>query len=1011
MSNCEDAYTVWARALVDRFFGLHMENQRARLIITEEILNNDFPHLGGYTGFLSAVISGPGFIGFNYEGNSKFHGHAMALYKQWRLQLKSRYTSCFLLPDNAPLYLPHLAALCLAWSTGSNDQNSFAPNAFYDRLTEIIPEHGLSTSKLKEWTNLWNGLESWTKNCKFKRGRFDVEVLGNFCYVGIPLSQVFITPEKISRLPELFVVSGLADVWKPDWSNTSQIRQILLANSSLTCGAIGRMLFQQIQNENSSIGNSVIKRLLEFLQDAEFRVWYPNIYSPSTTVREQGFVATSLKVRLVLESKASPASWRCCLGLLGVDPPSNPSSEVSWLFSKVDERLGGLWLAVNKNNQSEIINAKMCNLAIEAGFSYNFLPPPERDEDLITLKLPSRRVRIFHENGWLGQRLVEEDSFPEQGGCFLLVSQKSIADLTHWLHIFKQRGGIVNDYTLQGLPAGNVLLHLSKVELAGNELIDRFPEKSIAQKSPQKVLYFRGGSQIQGTGNQNLYLPYDPPDVVLVAPQTVNLSVKGASVVEINPAAHTWSTPEGLSGYGQRQYYLDVEPEANQVRISALSNDSSWIPVVETFGIGRESTLGLNFSEAENPRFDNLGIRTNSNGIFGGIFLDSDVNVENTNLIKWNFLEHNLELGNLVNLSNFDFYSWRLMESISQVKKITAQEFRRRCERILKWWPQYAWAEARWLRALCHVEVERDNRGRIAYVYSVPAHSYLLPWKNRGRWLACIAGCPSEKVLRKLIEQCAKFSIEIYSKDRGCALLPPRWLCCSNDLSSIKTAFNNAGILLETDCNNPYPLCAIIAGWAGSLKDWKNGLNWLDGPAPEGEAEFNPRRFRIAKGEKFNCPCRLISIVDSLTNKHRWNILSHRRIDQKTTEIVPRHAFLTDEAWGKWYSMSIIASEFSKRDLNCQADLIPFPFSRNMQNLDVPATLVFPTMICRAILTTIGMPPIILKNGSEFYSSDNSRFAPDGHAPYSGACLRYENAYPKIVELIFQKLRAKMILI
>jgi hypothetical protein len=252
MSNSEDAYTVWARALLDRFFGLHMENQRARLIIDKEILDSDFPHLGGYTGFVSAVNSGPGFIGFNYEGSSKFHGHAMALYKQWRFPVKSRYRSCFSLLDDAPLYLPHLAALCLAWTIDPDDEN-LAAHAFYERLAIIIPDHGLSTSKLKDdWSKLWDGLKFWSKELNGKRGYFDVEVLGNFKYVGIPLSQVLITARKISKLPELFVSTGLADVWTPGFEEKI-VRKILIQNESRSRSALGGMLFHQIKLEKSLI--------------------------------------------------------------------------------------------------------------------------------------------------------------------------------------------------------------------------------------------------------------------------------------------------------------------------------------------------------------------------------------------------------------------------------------------------------------------------------------------------------------------------------------------------------------------------------------------------------------------------------------------------------------------------------------------------------------------------------------------------------------------------------------
>lgn len=1010
MEKNEDPYVVWSKALVDRFFGLHMENQRARLIIDKEILDSDFPHLGGYNGFVSAVNSGPGFIGQNYEG-TKFHGHAMALYKQWRFPVKSRYGSCFSLPDDAPLYLPHLAALCLAWSIDSDEEN-LAAQAFYERLAIIIPDHGLSTLKLKEWTKLWDGLKSWSNELNGKRGYFNPEALG-FRYVGIPLSQVLITARKISKLPELFFSTGLADVWKTGFEDHQYIRKILIQNESRSRSALGGMLFNQIKSEKSNIGDSVILRILEFLSQSHFRSWNPPSLINSESIntnrindQSQQSIKNSIKISLVLESHPSTSSWRCCFGILGVDPPDNSSNDDNWHLKKVDERLGGLYLAVNHSKPTEFIDAKTANKSLDTGFLITFNPNPGRDEEETTLKLAPKKIRVFHENGWLGQRLIEEDSFPEEGGCFLFVSQDSLKEFISWTQDFKSLGGCVNNYTLQGLPRGSELFHLSKIEVAGNDLIARFPEKSLAHKRSKKILYLRGGSQLHGTGNQNLYLPYDPPDVVLVAPSSVRIEVCGANFVEDTPES-AWTVPQGLNGYQQRQFRLDLQSEATHVRICALSEDPDWIPVVETFAIGRETTLGADFSNYDSIRFNKFGFRTKLKGILGGK-LDAPSSGKYINSSNWCFTDGNLDLGEEASPACINHSSWMLLESIGQVTRLTAQEFRRRCERILNWWPRYAWAEVRWLRALCHIEVERDNRGRIAYVYSVNPQAYLLPQKKCGRWLVCITGCLTQITLQDLFKQCSKSGIEVYFKDRENPFLPPRLLFTSNSLPDIKGAMEKVGIQFLVDTVNPIPLSAQLAEWAGSLADWESDILWLDGPAPQGDAHFNPYRFRVSQNEEFHCPCRLISIVDSLSKQHRWNILSHNKIDKKLLDIVPRHAFLTDDAWGKWFSMSIIASDFPDQN-DKDNPLTPIPLHSKMGFVDIPASLVFPTMLSRAILTSTGMPPKILEGGSDFYLTSDSPFLPCEIESYSGACLRYENAHPKIFKIVLEKLNAKLL--
>lgn len=995
-----DPYAGWARTLLDRFFGPHMAGQRARLVVTRKLLDEDYPHLGGCTGFLNAVLRGPAFLGAPKLGAENFHFHALYLYRCWRRKHEKRPVGCFSLPDDAPLYLPHLAALCLGWTINPDDEE-LATYAYYDRLELIMPNHGMGPPELSKWRKLWDELARWTENLDGKRGVFNVEILGQFRHVGIPLSQVLLTPTKVSNLCDLFLATGLAENWAD--ADVPFVRNVLVAYESLSRASLGGMLYREIQNEHSAIGSATIERLLEFLADPAFCEG-PGGPNPEPKPGGQNDKRTSLRVRLVLEAVDHPAGWRCRLGLLGADPPNPPRGGTGWRFYKVDDRLGGLWLATNEHSGGGPIDAREWSHALGKGLLIECQPAPGYDEESTILKIPARSVRVFHEAGWIGQRLVEEDAFPASGGCFLLVTSGLTGEIDGWIKRFKDSGGVVSNYTLEGLPLGCELLHLSGMERIDEPLANSFPERRLARTQSRSCIYLRGGSQVQGSGNQQLYLPYDPPDVILVAPTHVMLECSGATIIDDVTAGTSWKIPDGMPGLQPRQFRLEIIPDSSQVRVSAVSNDKTWIPEVVIFGVGREATLGANFAEDAHLRFNPLGIRTAGDGILGGLLDESVRYVCNTGDL-WKFQERELALGEAAMTQHADHPGWCLLESLAQNRRVTSQEFRRRCERILKWWPRYGWSEARWIRALCHVEVERDNRGRIAYVYPVPPHAYLLPWRDNGRWLAVLGGCPARAALRRLLEVAGQLDVEVFCLERRSPLLAPRWLCRAKDLIAIELALEEAGLRLATEAGNPMPACASIGGWAASLDQWESNLSWLDGPPPAKERIFNPRHFKMATDESFACPYKLISITDSLSQKHQWHMLHYN--GGWTGE--PSHAFLLDPCWGKWLSMSKIAPEFRGVDEDDEEPRTPLPFELAGCSLHVPASLVFPTMLSRALLTSSGLPPVTMANGSLHYRQATSIFMPSEKPPYEGACHCYRDVHPELARLVCTKVRAKAI--
>jgi hypothetical protein len=294
-------------------------------------------------------------------------------------------------------------------------------------------------------------------------------------------------------------------------------------------------------------------------------------------------------------------------------------------------------------------------------------------------------------------------------------------------------------------------------------------------------------------------------------------------------------------------------------------------------------------------------------------------------------------------------------------------------------------------------------------VYPVPAHAYLLPAKHSGAFVAVVAGCPTGSQLQSLVgngDEAKELGVEFWAANRERKLVPPRICACADDLENLELVLDDLGIPL---IRKPLPACEEIASWAGSIDDWRDGLRWIPGRPPETEEkrDFSPYAFRMTR-DMFHCPYRLRSMKDSQTEKHRWHVLHDSGGSEERQE---GYSFLVDPAWGKWYSTFKVFPESVGQEHSGGDPPIPVPFEPRSRSLVVPAALVFPTMLSRALVTCTGMPPRLLRQGSPHYSLDGSRFLPEREEPYAGACLRFEGVPLRIAQAVCQRVNAEPILI
>ncbi len=978
-----EPFNDWALALANYFFGPHMAGKRTRLSITEGFLNEEFGYLGGYAGFIAAVKTGPIWaITFQDTG---LHDMAMATYKMWRSNIRPKsYPD---LPNDAPPFIPFLAVLCLAW-TIEDEVVQLAGNTFYGRLELVLPGHGLDTTHLAKWLSLWEGLQEWSEAQQGNRGIWKIERLG-LAHVGIPCSQVMLTPCKVRRLPELFHFTGISMLAQHGTPAPEEIVVSLRKAESYTRNILGNSRADRIF-KGLEIGKEIIKLLCEHLANLENLTYEPEKAQFVRDHSKEGLISHA-DMRFVLEWLAGSKRWAVRFGLVGEAPSAPTYISNEWSFRKKGIKDGGFWVA--ESDGKAIDACEFCDDG-SISFTHEFRCEGDDGESTLLLKTQKRGIRIF--KNWVSKNHLSEDfSLPRAGGCYLLAVANRKEELALWVVKFTSQGGRTLEVPQKGLPSNSILYYIDNISVVNREIIDSFPERS-ASRARTSYISLIGGSRIQTTGAERIYLSYDLPTVQLECSDGLKLEAKG---VQLDPQSNDAIAPESMPGQTVKQY--ELLPEKGSMTITLYIKDRSSDQLYETisFGVNDHQLLSESSEWKANIRFDKFGQVTQEPGVIGALFDDSLVAsllpTTPASVIAEELMQGLHSVAAIPNDPRFD-----MLEALRQKRRLTGKEFKRRAEKITGDWKDYSWADLRWLRALGHVEVERDMKGRIAYVYPLKPHVYFLPWSFMGNCIGCVAGCPTRAELEHLAESSAILECKIYLADRGSGIIPPA-VFISGPAEDVQICIKDAGFQSPESMTEGN--AEQFAFWAGTLQERLDCLTWQPGNvAQQPEAIFEPYRFRMLPPNEFNCPYKLFRTADSFSPQNKWHVLNFTGSlsDQDT-----RHVFLQDSSWGKWQSIFKATEGIPERPDCPDDEYIPLPYSQQNLELFVPASARFPSILSRALLMCSGLPPRQVPC-LPYFTNRGSLFLTDCDVPYVGTCYVYRFVPVRIAQLVCEKVCA-----
>ncbi|MFC1743357.1 hypothetical protein ACFL35_05130 [Candidatus Riflebacteria bacterium] len=973
-------YYDWLGRLVDHFFGPQFNEQRVRLLLTRDILDECMTDIGGTTGFLGAIYEGPVWLGSGYRNN--LNQLVKVLFNQWQYQ-RTRPPGYPSLKNDPPPYLPYLCLLCLAWTEGKEEVK--VDHAFYDRLTKLYPAHGLNSQRLAGFLCFWKGLENWTKTIMKKQfGIFEVEQLGKMAHVGIPKSQVILTPRKVDRLNELFWYCDLF----PYMEKEGLWRKIVEGESVVT-QVLGGAIFSEIKNM-TPIGASALAIISDYLKDWDGH-FQPPISKGSgrpTLVRQIGPELSSFLLRLSLFPIENNTRWLVRFALLdeedcGLLVLRTQKGQIDLKTRQIDSRLSVLQEAKDgaEFDALPFLQDETMGQSIPGTMSDDTIGLKE-----VTLHFPKIPLRTFR---WHNQRLmVETDILPAEGAVYILVSPCTLEMFESWKYIHGVSDLNFEGIPQEGLPEGWKLFYLSNLEAMEDEARKCFPDgRERGTHRRPGLVRLVGGSRVFAGVARKTFLPYDPPDIILDAVGNVTWETNGATLVE---ETEEFPIHQEELDATNRVFNVDVDEGATVVSGDFFREGEK----IGHFRFGvQQETLDLTIHQG-NYYVCPKGHKTESPDGARGV----EVPLSSKD---WAYEEGQFPGDIPCTQYPHDEACLKFLETLALGReKITFAEFKRKAIRISSLDSRESLnlnREIIWLSNLGYLEIETDSRGRWCFVHKNPFYLYPLPWLRNGQYQVVVTGCAKmstwERLFKAIMDNDCGLEV---MKNEGCCIVPPRVLLLHQE----KYIFQK----VAHDCGASWlhsPPAFDYANWTSGLAKWATGLSWFEGSGPEPDMEYSPVQFRTVEGAKIGLgQYRLLSMQDRQTQRHRWHTIVDREYPggQGT-----RHAFAMGSAWARW-RVHVSAMHHLMKSVGLHTGPVNVPYEPNGGNLVLPRELVLPNLLARTLALCSGLVPS--RTNKKYPAFMEPICKSHGFTPgpeYTGDCWSYPQVPRQIAELVLTK--------
>ncbi|MGC6448792.1 MAG: hypothetical protein ACON5J_20355 [Rubripirellula sp.] len=982
------SYSHWNDELLKYFFGSFSSDQPVRITITEELLDAEFEKLGGYRCFRQALIEGPEWPakmtnGFGSRPNS-FSNICNGLYRQWkRTDRRHQDYQQFLYEFDGPPYFNYLCALSLAWTKevdGLRDTN------FYDRLESIYPGHSLRQS-LGELSHLWEGLEKWTQLHNGTIGWFQVEQLGRHAHVGIPKSQVILTPGKVDRTPGLFFDLALSP---EDELDEVSLRSKVLKAFGKFDFLLGKAIYDEI-DKNSELGRSALKQLLEHFEEWDGR---PPIRQQSSR-EDAGTKSNNDKENQLasivsgLEFIADLNSWHSVKVPICPDiPDGDLHLQINGTTYKSVLRAGTGTAFIDQDDETNML--RYVDVDNEKYWPLKWKNEFQGEREFVAAIVQPQKIECYD---WTpdNKTLIQQSSLPSEGSCYCLIEDSMYSHFESWCKAANVK--IESTIPQSGLGSSKIVL-IYGIRNASSKQWAMFPDGGDSKRRRPKLMTLLGGSRQRRERATRTYLPFDLPILKLEAEGTshADLICEHCSLIEINPIRKhdlPWATQVG----GAKYFEIMPSRSATRISIGLIRNGDQ---------IGRPIAFRLMDREDLKPveeqkyKTDLLGERQPAEHLEGAcgvtVPFSSNFPFENWRFATW-----------VDSVPDNDSSASILMDWIASKGTISYSSLRNFVSKNLAsdFYRTDLTNEVKALYNLGHVEIQTDSRARWSYIHGAPTTLYPLPFLQDGKRQYVLSGAFTISLVEKLQDECKNFSLkfdrhpQLGGNRKGHWLVPSRISVISDDLNEVTNLGRRLGVRVLDQ-----PPAWSLANWCAGLDDWFDRLNnkWHLGAMPHAEASYRPLQYQTKSPkvwpEDVDTSFNLVRSTDAQTKRH----FNYSLIRKQGEEFY--NAMCNHKSWGIWYTHRhmILKSVPELQNIG-----IPIPYDPTERNVILPLELDPPPLISKALTLCSGFASLRITPDEERRHL-TSEF---GLKQYQGQCVVYRSVPESIANRLLKKLGAK----
>jgi len=167
--------------------------------------------------------------------------------------------------DDVPPFIGVLGLLVLAVNHG---EGRYSPHQYYERLHELLGNPPTRIDEIRRSLRMWKELAHWSTNtCNGRLGYFDVGILGQHRFVGVPRRQILIAPREKPALFRAMLGAGIAphsDVRDARIASVLRTADGILARTKKLASEwpkseISQELVDEVRNQLSTASDSALE--------------------------------------------------------------------------------------------------------------------------------------------------------------------------------------------------------------------------------------------------------------------------------------------------------------------------------------------------------------------------------------------------------------------------------------------------------------------------------------------------------------------------------------------------------------------------------------------------------------------------------------------------------------------------------------------------------------------------------------------------------------------------------